>query len=846
MVPVRIRAHMTTFMRLPLLLLLAAAVSAADVVAVWDPGAKVDNLRFSLDPARTAEVAAWIGEGGRPVERLTSAQIQGGALDAARIAALVMPGDVVPRGDLPALRTFIDAGGVPILLGAKVPWLSAIAPAGGQAWDLSPREPRFAWQITELQSFFGIKYVYTPALHDAGVEHRPTALLTRYLPEAKAFTRQLPSFWLHSQDGGEFIPLLAASRNDGESTVPALYVLRRDRRLAVVCGVPDLTRSAQPWCAGSGKPLVRALAALACDLQAGRTTLDGAERSVLTASPKPIEPLLTRLPEGEGEPDGAAALVRWGRFDGSARELGAAGTLPRRLDPGASAALQVADLPAGPRWLRVRLGYRSSNAGLRLATAAGPVHDERFVYHDASGNSNHGSNQWANEVVEVQRVVALPPGAIGAVTFANPGDQPVWFDAAQIESPAGRSAAVEIGFHAGFESTLTQAARAKNPDPNVGKTWTLDQSLTAQWAGVRVDPRLNLVGPPDDPKRWEQSDELFANYRRYGRPLNVCFGNFPKWLATEASYAEAVSRKRPHICVPRADLWPGFLAEWIARYGKDVASYEVGNEVDIKQFWIGTTAEWTTWWEQTRDTVRKLDPGKDLLTPGLAVQAPEWIQALIDCGAFRDARYAPNHCYAGQTPAWDLVFGKFEGAMMAKGIRTQLFANEQGMPYKNSEWFTDGWTPEKQADAVEAATARLYASAMPRITLFHAGGGIHSYGVIDEKGVPRPAYRRFATYLALNGPGAQRLDLTVTAAGGLTGTYAAAAVRGDGSAVVVLNPCEAPDRRMPAATVGMWLPDARPRSARIAGADLPVRQQGAWLAFNLPAGGLCSVELAPR
>ena len=832
------------------LLTLSAIACAADVVAVWDPAAKFDHLRFSLDPARSAEVATWISEGGRPVERMTSAQIQGGALDPARIAVLVMPGDVVPRGDLPALTAFINAGGVPVLLRAKVPWLSAIAPAGGQAWDMSPREPRFAWQISELQSLLGIKYAYTPALHDAGVDHRPTSLLTRYLPEAKAFTRQLPSSWLHSQDGGEFIPLLAAARNDGEATVPALYVLRRERRMAVVCGVPELTAGPQAWCAGSGKPLVRALAALACDLQAGKVSLDGAERSVLTANHKPIEPLLTRLSEGQCEPDGAKPLLRWGRFDGSARELGAAGTLPRRLDPGASVALPVADLPAGPRWLRVRLGYRSNNAGLRLATATGPVHDERFVYHDASGNSNHGSNQWANEVVEVQRVVALPPGAIGAVTLSNPGDQPVWFDAAQIESAAGRASAVEIGFHAGFESTLTKAARDKSPDPNVGKTWTLDRTLTTTWAGVRVDPRLNLVGPPDDPKRWDASDELFANYRSYGRPLHVSFGNFPKWLATEASYAEAVTRKRPHICVPRADLWPGFLAEWIARYGKDVASYEVGNEIDIKQFWIGTTAEWTTWWEQTRDTVRKLDPGKDLLTPGLAVQGPEWIQALIGCGAFRDAKYAPIHCYAGQTPAWDLVFGKFEGTMMAKGIQTQLYANEQGMPYKNSEWFTDGWTPEKQAVAVEAATARLYACAMPRITLFHAGGGIHSYGVIDEKGVPRPAYRRFERYLELNGPGAQRLDLSLTAAASLTGTYAAGAVRSDGSAVVVVNPCEAPGAAMPAVTVALWLPDAKPRVAQVitagVAAELALRQEGAWVSFQLAAGGLQSVRLTVR
>ena len=830
---------------------LSSILPAADVIAVWDPGAKVDNLRFSVDPARTTQVVTWLSEGGKQVERLTSADIQAGKLDPSRYAAFVAPGDVVPRADLDALERYIDGGGVPVLLGAKVPWQSAIAPKGGLAWDLSPSEPRFAWQLTRVQAFMGFKYVYAPALHDAGIKHEPTALLKQYLPEAVLISKQLPSFWLHSlPNGAEFIPLFAASRVDGEATVPPLYVVKRGKRQAVICGVPELTVAPQPWCAQAGRPLVRALVALARDLHAGSVDLSAAPRTVLSADPKPAEPLLTRLPEGQVEPDGAKPYQRWGTFNGSASELGAAGTLPRRLDPGASVQLAVKVLPTGARWLRVRFAYVRSGAGLRLSAGEQAVHDERFVYHNALGDSNNSKNPWADAPVEIQRVVALPPGPLTAISFGNPGDQAIWFDAAQIEGPEGRTSAVDIGFHAGFESTLTQEARSRSPDPNVGKSFIIDPKLTGQWSGVRVDPRLNLIGPPEDPKRWAAADELMANYRQYGRPLHVCFGNFPKWLSTEASYAEAVTRKRPHITVPRTDLWPGFLAEWISRYGKEAASFEIGNEVDSKQFWIGTTADWQTWWEQSRDVIRKLAPNAELITPGLANQAPDWIQMMIDCGAFRDAKYVPVHCYAGQTPAWDLVHGKFEGALMSKGIQTAIHANEQGMPYKNSEWFTDGWTPEKQADAVERATARLYAAAQPRITLFHAGGGIHSYGVIDEKGVPRPAYRRYETYLALNGPGAQRLDATLSAASALIGTYVAGAVRSDGSAVVVVNPCEAPQAQMPAVTVGFWLPDARPRQAEVitAGVATPatIRQDGAWITADLPAGGVRTLRVTVR
>ena len=829
-----------------LLLALCALLPAADTVAVWDPVTKVDNLRFSVDPARSAEVAAWAATEGRTVTLLTSAQIQAGALDPATVDVLVVPGDVVPRGDLPALKRFIDGGGVPVLLGARVPWITAIAPAGGQSWDLSPSEPRFAWQTTELQAFFGIKYVYAPALHDAGVEHRPTALLTRYLPAAATMAKQLPSYWLQTQDAGEFIPLFAATRIDGMATVPSLYVLKRKQRQAVVCAVADLTSGPQPWCAVAGRPLVQALVALACDLHTGKADLATAERTSLTADPKPLEPLLSRQPEGQVEPDGATPLIRWGRFDGSGRELGGAGTLPRRLDPGASVELPVAALPAGPRWLRVRLAFCAGGAGLQLGVGETVIMDERFVYHNAQGESNNTKNPWADVPDEVQRVVAMPPGEVRVVRLRNPGSQPIWFDAAQIEGPTGRSSPVLIGFQAGFESTLTQAARDRSTDPNVGKSWTFDPALATTWSDVRIDARLHLVGPPEDPQRWAQSDELMANYRRYGRPLNVIFGSCPQWLATPSSYAEAVSRKRAHICVPRADLWPGFLGEWIKRYGDQVAGYEVGNEVDIKQFWIGTTGEWRTFWDQTRDVVRQLAPGKQLITPGLAAQGPEWIQTMIDSGAFRDAQYVPIHCYAGQTVSWDLVHGKFEGFLMAKGVQTPIFANEQGFPAKNFEWFVDSWTPAKQADAVECATARLYAAAQPRITLFHAGGGRHGYGVIDEHGVPLPAYQRYAMYLALNGPGAQRLDTSLTTADGsaLTGTYVAGAAQADGAVTVVVNPCESPAPVLPLTRLGLWLPDVRPRVVAAPPDGVTIhQQQGAWVQLDLPAGSRRSLRL---
>ncbi|MCK6487764.1 MAG: hypothetical protein L6R48_05380 [Planctomycetes bacterium] len=844
----------------PLLVLLAllplgAAEPVAPSVAVWDPGVGCIAERFTIDTAWLDRVAGWIAAAGLPTCRLTTAEIAAGPAPA-RIPVLVMPGDTVPRGAIPALMAYAESGGVLVALAARLPFTTAIAPAGAAGWAVDPPAPKFAWEVPTLREALGIRYLYQPALHDQGLAHTPTPLLLRYLPGAQPVRRRLPHSWLCGMPDGAgstgFHPLMDSRRVDGQAVIPAMYVARFGRRTAVVATQPEWTGAApqQPWwpqCEGT----VQALARLALDLAAGTVALDPADAIHLAPTQAAPEPLLGR-PAGTGvDPDGAEPVARFGRFDGTGWELGppaaapgrtvlAAGVpLPRRLDPGAEVEAPLPELGAGPLFLRVRLAFCASDAALAVAVGGRGILAEQFIAHDLQGASNH-SVETARQAVEIGRIAFIPPGAAGTLVLGNPGREPVWLDALQIERRPRPAPPVLVGFNTGMGLSFPDRACA------------LPAGAGRGWGAFRADARLRLVGPPGDPGRWALLDRQVERAVALGAPLHLLLSECPPWMASEDSRRVSLARKRPHIAVPRLELWTAMLEELVPRYRDRVAAWEVGNEVDIAQFWIGTPAQYAELWRATWPLLQRLDPGKPVFTAGLASQGEAVVEALDEAGALRQATWIANHCYAAQTPMWERGNGRLEGMLYNRGVATPIHANEQGFPWCNAEWFSGppDWTPQRQAAAVDIGLARLMAAGHVRVSVFHAGGDDHPYGCIDAAGVPRPAYRVVEDYLALGGPDARRLDAGMVAADGglLRGIYVAASSRGDGTATLVVNPCESPTAaravllRVPLPAAGAWraVADGAPLPCQVLAGPGP-----AWAEIGLTVARRSVVSLLP-
>jgi hypothetical protein len=838
------------------LVLAATLVTAADNaprIAVWDPGAAVETPRISIDTAWLDRIATWIGEAGLPTARLDSAAIaSSGGIDPATWPVLVLPGDVVPRADIAALSAYADHGGILLGLSARVPFNNAIAPGGKEAWRLDPEQPKFAWETRLPRESLGIRYIYNPDLHDQGICHEATALFKRYLPEATIVRRRLPHAWLcrlPEADGPatRFIPLIDSTREDGASVVPAIYVAVFGRRTSIMCTQSGWTgRERAPWWPHQ-RATVQALARFALDLAQGRIDLTGEPTVALVADPAPPAPGTL----GAGvDPDRAEPVARFGVFDGSSRGMApavATGTtqtlatgaaMPRGLQAGSRLILPLPPLGQDQTWLRIRLGFSAGDAGLSATIGGLLLLNERFLVHDASGVSNNHVR--SAQPVEINRIVCIPPDATGDLVLGNPGSQEITFDAVQIERRPQGTPGVLVGFNASMGMTQP------------GGSYTVPPALGRTWGAVRQTLRLQYLGEPGDPQRWAKVDQVVEQAVATGAPVHAILEGCPSWMATPDTYAEAVRRKRPHICVPRLDAWAAMLEELVPRYRGRIAAWELWNEVDITQFWIGTPEEYVDLWKTTLPILHRLDPGSPVFTGGLARQAREVVDAFVDGGLTAEATWIANHCYAGQSPMWEAENGQLESMLYARGVVTPIHANEQGFVYTNAEWFTGPppWTRDRQARATDIALARLMAAGHVRVSVFTCGGDAHPYGYLDAQGGETPAYRVVADYMALNGPDARREDVCLTAADGsvLAGIYAAAARHQDGTQVVVLNPSEAEQATTPV-RLALALPDDRPRQATItqAGATAPVVlvQHGAWAELRLDLGGRALLRITP-
>lgn len=823
---------MRSFTFIATLLLTATIAHAADI-AVWDPQQDADDARFTCRAAQWDSVAEWLHGAGLPVVRLTYAQFKElGTLDPARFPVLVMSGHLLPLAahpverarDLRAYVTYLDQGGVILGLGGTAGGGllgTAIEPKPAGGWALSPLAPRFAWETSGLREALGLRYAYRPALHNLGVTHRPTDLLAQYWPAAPVVSAQLPQVHHFSIPVGQeqtgCYALYDSLRVDGQPTVPAVFVARAGRRTAILENNPGWCAAAPAsWFNGS-KDLTIALARLALDLQAGRVVLPSAAKRDLPEVPAGVGPLRNRVPTGAVDPAGAIPVVRWGAFDGSNWELGepatagrvvdliadAHGRLPCRLDPGARI---VMPLPAhaGATWLRVRFAYTQDDAALVAAIDGRPVIAEQFLYVASTGTSNWGGDQLANQPTEISRCAFVPPGDTGQLVLTNPGRSPIWFDAMQLERrTTSYRDPVLLGWYSAISASRLHGAFTVPAD-------------SATYGALRCDARLQLLGPPDDPQRWAALDAIYDQYASYQAPLQMVFNGTPPWMAVPASLAEATRRKRPHICVPERVLYRQAIADWLARYGARFSAFELMNEVDITQFWIGTYAEYTTLCQDIIPLIRQHCPQARIIAAGSASQSLDLLRQEQASGMIDQIDWVAVHCYAAQSTAWELSAGLYEGHCFSLGIDRPIFANEQGFPWKNGEWFTDGWTPERQAAATDVALARLIAGGPARALLFAAGGDDHHFSYSDPNGKPRPGYQVVMDYNRLNGSGAQRVDpLMLTADGGLVrGTYCAASQWSDGTVVAVLNPCQG-DLRPVMLHLLMPLPDDRPRFATL-------------------------------
>lgn len=767
---------------------------AAPRVAVWDPASSAIEGRFKIDPAYLDQVTAWLQKSGASVARVKAEEFgHANLFSAAKFDALFLPGDAFPRAQSGDLQKFADQGGVLVALNGKVPFNVAIA-REGESWVLSPKEPKFAWQSGDVYfKALGLKYIYNPAKHDQGVQNTATPLFKKYLPEAPDVAGKLPSYWIVPSEANgvktTYYPLVRSRRVDGADTTPQLYLAQNGQRLGIISTNDWYTRASDPEKWPLAEKTVVALAQIAADYRAGKLQLSPSDAIVLPENQAPPEPMRHRAVKSSIEPEGAKPLMRFGRFDGGSFELGEAlkggktlavgaknEDFPRALEAGAKLTIQLPALAPGAKFLRIRGAYNASDAALQADFGAQTVLSESFNYLDSSGAGNISAPDLVDVPAEFHRAVFLPPNGAKTLVLSNPGTKTLYFDALQIETRPNGAPRMLLGLGAPFN--MTRGGKTAIPT-EVSKTWG---SVRAAWSG-------SSIGAPDDPKRWDAIDKQLAAYQSLGAPLELLIERTPKWAALDEAHLKQAGN-RAHTVAPDPQKYAEIVERMVGKYKDITDAYEIWNEADSNQFYVGTDEEYITLYKTLVPLIKRLDPGAKIITTGMAGFKEEFVNNLVKAGVLKDANLFAFHPYAGKSPAWDVPFGQIEGALMANGIPLEIYCNESGFVWQNSEWFTPppNFTPFVQKQLLNDAMARLLSNKLNRLSVFHAGGDNHPFGLWDESGQPRPAYEVFNDYLSLDG--GRRLDVAMTGNGPLQGVYSAASVQDDGKITVVLNPAE--------------------------------------------------------
>ncbi|MBI4976538.1 MAG: hypothetical protein HZC28_03605 [Spirochaetes bacterium] len=779
-------------------IILAVQSAYALRIAVWDPQSLSRETRFRLDLKALDTAAAWLRDAGIETDRLTADQVNDASVFSAKYYdAFMLIGEAFPRANIPAYKRFSDEGGILVSLGAKLPFIIAIEPEKDGGWALSPKEPKFAWQTGDILAHFNMKYVYKPEMHDKGVEHTMMPLLKRYLPDAADIKGTLRGWWIipYRNNDGEcaYYPLIRSRRIDGADVTPQMFIARTGRKTALFSLNEWYADGSNPSVWPYAKETVVAFARIAGDLRSGTLTLDDSMRVPVEEKIPPLPPFCHRFAQKSVDPEGALPLIRIGVFDGSGREFSdmvPAGAVrdydgtsfPRGLEPGASVRITLPP-PAGRSFLRVRAGANMGGAGLSLTVGGVTVLSEEYTILDPGGPGNF-TTILPDTMLELTRISFLPDWKAGdMLVVANPGRAPVYFDALQIERRTGEAPPMIIGLGAGFSSTL--------PGTKTALTAEYGRRLTT----MRCTTRGQFAGPPGDGKRWDTLDALMDRYFGICPRIDMLLEGTPQWAAISPErYDEAKKAGRPHACAPDAQRYREIVEHLVNKYGDRIEAYEIWNEADIQQFYRGTPAEYAAFFKEIVPVIKRLDPTAKILTSGMAGFHESFVSALALSGALALADLIAFHPYTGKNAGWDLSFGLIEGDLYSRGYSKEIYCNESGFVWKNAEWFQPPpqFTPEVQRKLINTAVARLLSCGLAKLNVFHAGGDDHPYGLVDDKGESRPAYKVMEDYFALGGPTARRLDAAMAPLDStpLRGVYRAAAYYDDGRIVIVVNPAE--------------------------------------------------------
>ena len=341
--------------------------------------------------------------------------------------------------------------------------------------------------------------------------------------------------------------------------------------------------------------------------------------------------------------------------------------------------------------------------------------------------------------------------------------------------------------------------------------------------------RLNWIHQqkgPDAPIDWTDADKQVELYRKYGlRQVATTGWPTPSWAS------DAAGTELPHKSnfVPKEEfmeLHRKFYTEMARRYKGEVAYYEIGNESDASNFWMGRVEharqgdddaifqDYVDYYIATARAIKAGDPDA-LIGPGTTGGVPEghtykpWMERFWSSPALE---YTDIFC-----PHYSADLEKIRAVMRKHGKEVPIVLTEIGGLVHTE---TYELTPEILRQIIK----RTYAQFVPQIN----GGGkalckfllrripeVREGWVsemLDADYTQRPEYVAYATLIRLTGAGVFEKELNLTANADSGWVQAYRIKNGDEIVnVVMLNDTDTADVTLPSDAAELKIVDVMGR-----------------------------------
>jgi hypothetical protein len=285
---------------------------------------------------------------------------------------------------------------------------------------------------------------------------------------------------------------------------------------------------------------------------------------------------------------------------------------------------------------------------------------------------------------------------------------------------------------------------------------------------------------------WKFWDTLVALSVRTHIQLIPYVAYTPKWAARDPK----TFWKQP----PRTpELYADFMFRIASRYKGRIHSWEIWNEPDNKDYWLGTADEYATLAMAAAKRIREADPSAVLVLGGMANGPSDFFQTLISAHHLdRHVDVIAMHAYPESWlngPA-ELIFDQWVPEMhriiAEDDSGDDLWLNEMGYPdyryranqasiYGTSVFYRYEHTRRYQAtmlfkmEVMAFATQQISLTGWYRIDDFphsetRLGPDLVNYhlGVVDSRGHAKPALFALSFFDRLFGQATRVLDLQIT------------------------------------------------------------------------------------